>query len=243
MGIHKQHIAAAMATVSLATSCLSLQVFRLQREAIENLIRVSQTTAQTTCEAEYLEQDAAGSLLLQGMRGLSPQAGESEEFLVIDAACDQQITATKRKAAVAQEFKTRAGMYGRLVIPGVGIDVALIIPSAMSQAQAVTDAGDSACIMIGWHGPNTNVIADHNNQSFAPLSKVTVGMPAYIITENGQIDLRCSVVIDGHNAVTNITDLNYTPVEGIADYVCYTCQDNWRNVRIVGFNKQVNNPA
>lgn len=123
-----------------------------------------------------------------------------------------------------------ATYYGRLYIPSVGIDVGLY---QSSDRQAVVDMVDSACIFTMRYGQRTRLIADHYTQDFAPLLDVLEGDAAYIVTDAGEtIHMVCVEVLDGHNTGGGITDASKTNVIGQHDFLMYTCQGYWRNVRI-----------
>ena len=64
-------------------------------------------------------------------------------------------------------------MYGRLVIPSVGVNVALF--AVVSQAAA--DAQDSAAY---FPFKNYMLVADHWNQGFWKIKRCSVGTKAYI---------------------------------------------------------------
>ena len=118
--------------------------------------------------------------------------------------------------------------HGRLYIPDAKIDVALY----HTHKQYVTDRKDSANIFI-WKDYSGETIADHNNQEFAKLFSVEVGMTGYIQLASGDIvNIECVEVFDGHNVGKDITDDNGVSAMGRTDYMMYTCKDNWRNVRI-----------
>lgn len=222
------------AALSVTSSAYAYNMTATLQQMADNLVSISQSTAQISPDDSFLSQDYLGTVLTSSM--ITAISDQSSDFTAIASLCNQDISAAHRRASVANEISSRSGMFGRLVIPGAGIDVALIIPSSPSRNQAVTDAKDSACLMLGQHSADSKLIADHNNQAFRNLSSVTPGMSAYIITADGIINLTCSTAINGHNTTYEITDLNYNSVADIADYVCYTCQDSWRNVRVVGFN-------
>ena len=238
MVIQKQYIAAVMAAASLAVSCMSLQAFRYWQSNIENLVNVSQLTVQTNHEQDFVEQDKAGVLLLQSMT--APEDGNME-FPEIDSSCDGKIKTAiadaQRLERTKREMKSRPGMIGRLVIPGAGIDVALVRSFSASTDQAIADARDSACVYAPHVTTGPVLVADHNNQEFRTLSRTTQGMTAYIQTDTGRINLVCSVAMNGINDGFNIRDMNGNVVEDIADFVCYTCQQDWHHVRIVGLNR------
>lgn len=133
-------------------------------------------------------------------------------LLVIPAPCDS------------------ASYYGRLYIPSVDIDVGLY---QSSDRQATVDAEDSACIFTMRYGQRTHLIADHYTQAFSPLLDVLEGDAAYIVTETGEtIQMVCVEVLDGYNTGSGITDASKTNVVGQHDFLMYTCQGYWRNVRI-----------
>lgn len=128
-----------------------------------------------------------------------------------------------------------ASYYGRLHIPSVGIDVGLY---RSSDRQAVVDRKDSACIFRLSYGRRTCLIADHHTQSFATLFDVVEGTTGYIISHDGEIThIICMQVLDGHNTGKRITDKNKQNVIGDYDYLMYTCDGYWRNVRICQWNK------
>ena len=135
----------------------------------------------------------------------------------------------------ALEMDARAGMFGRLVIPDSGINVALFTDgegeTLAEKRQGICDAEDSAALYYDEEGA---VIADHNNQGFATLINVLPGQKAYIITSDSVIELICSKLIDGHNNNNKgLVDENYEPIRNAGDFICYTCKETWLDVRIV----------
>lgn len=229
----KQAISLLVAALSLASSGLTCQAAINDRQQLENLVAISQNTAQVEYDNSFCTTDYTGTILATSL------ANEKEvsepDFVNIASLCDQNIATATRKARVAREINSRSGMVGRLYIPGVGIDVAVFHSNDSSRNQAICDAADSAVLVSNLFAPGSQVIADHVNQDFRTLHNVTPGMSAYIITADRTINLVCTTAFNGHNTGTTISDLNYNDVTGIADYVCYTCQDCWQNVRVVGF--------
>ncbi|MGN0983124.1 MAG: hypothetical protein ACI4O0_09560 [Candidatus Limivicinus sp.] len=141
-----------------------------------------------------------------------------------------------RNRQVEQEIGTKPGMIGRLVIPRVGIDVALYTDgegaTEMEKLQNICDREDSAaffCDGIGY------LIADHNNQAFQVLDSVKQGDKAFILRGHSILSLECDLRMDGHNYGQGIVDEKGNYLSSLSDYVCYTCQDNWSNVSIAGF--------
>lgn len=117
--------------------------------------------------------------------------------------------------------------YGRLCIPEANIDVGLYYGAD----QAITDRQDSANIftMSVFDGL---YIADHNNQEFANLYAIVVGMRGYLTLANGEVlNIVCTDVFNGHHTGKHIVDENgNTNLDG--DYLMYTCRDSWQNILI-----------
>lgn len=146
---------------------------------------------------------------------------------------------------VWREMHNREYMEGRLLIPSVGIDVALITwgtePSGESNQdkiieivrQDVVDQEDSA--LLYFDDPVGNIIADHSNQDFVKLTDVKVGDAAYILSGDRMVTLECSFTTDGINTGYGITDMDGGWHHDNADYVCYTCLEDWTHIQIVGF--------
>ena len=134
------------------------------------------------------------------------------------------------------EKHRREFMEGRLLIPAVGIDVALIYwgegGSDEEIRQNVTDAADSALLYFDGGG---NVIADHKTQNFMTLTEVQPGDAAYILSGDSVYTLRCDLVTDGINTGNGITDADGKTVTERESFTCYTCMEDWTKVRIVGF--------
>lgn len=115
---------------------------------------------------------------------------------------------------------------GRLHIPDLGIDVALYDDSR----QGACDRVDSACC-FSWQNQPGKIIADHSNQDFSVLHDAAPGMTGYIVLSSGEIvNIRCVEAARGHNTGMAITDLDYTSVIGMYDYLMYTCMNGWQNI-------------
>lgn len=138
-------------------------------------------------------------------------------------------TTVPSPTSIAAECASRPGMYGRLRIPSVGINVAVFSVNS----QATIDALDSAAI-YGGNGGTT--IADHQNQGFRAIANCVPGSTvAYIDTPEGTQKYICSVRMTGHNVMTALTDesLNVFTYGGL---IMYTCRDNSYNIWIVCFD-------
>lgn len=141
-----------------------------------------------------------------------------------------------RNRQVEQEISGKPGMVGRLVIPGVGINVALYTngegATEEEMLQNLCDREDAAAFFCDGMG---YLIADHNNQSFRVLDGVSLGDKAFILRGHSILSLECDLKMDGHNYGKGIVDAEGNYVSSLSDYVCYTCQDSWNNVSVVGF--------
>ena len=144
-----------------------------------------------------------------------------------------------------QEMHDREFMEGRLVIPSVGIDVALLSWGTEPAGdydqdkivelvrQAVVDDADSALLYND--DPVGNIIADHSTQAFSALPSVKTGDKAYILSGDRIVTLTCDFVTDGVNTGYGITDKDGGWHHEGTDYVCYTCMEDWTHILIAGF--------
>ena len=118
--------------------------------------------------------------------------------------------------------------YGRLYVPDAKIDVALYV----GWAQGICDRQDSANI-FSFGLDEGKTIADHSTQEFRKLFSVRVGTQGYIELKNGDIiNIVCTDIFNGHNIGYAITDEDGNNVMDVADFMMYTCRNDWRNVRI-----------
>ena len=127
----------------------------------------------------------------------------------------------------------RSGFIGRLVIPSVGIDLACRESFDGVTAQKYVDEKDSAAI---YWVKNARVVADHNNQGFANLSKVNIGDNAELYLKDGsQVSYVVVNKFQGHNTEYELTDNDYNCIfdDNIGGLTLYTCYAGWRNVWIV----------
>lgn len=128
--------------------------------------------------------------------------------------------------------KAKKWMHGRLSIPDVGIDVALV----QSMDQGVVDAQDSA----GYFQWNSAwLIADHYNQGFDYIKQCTVGMKCYIDNGSETEIYECIETGYGHNTGYDITDNSYKSVlsHNPGKVVMYTCDNGWQNIAFVVWAK------
>ena len=141
---------------------------------------------------------------------------------------------------VWREMHNRAYMEGRLLIPSVGIDVALFNEGDNKEnkstevlRQDIVDLEDSA--LLYYDDPVGNIIADHSNQDFAKLPGVKIGDAAYILSGDRMVTLECVFTTDGVNTGYGITDMDGGWHHDDTDYVCYTCLEDWTHIQMVGF--------
>ena len=140
----------------------------------------------------------------------------------------------RMNAGVEAEKAYNRRMIGRLYIPEQEIYVALYdCVNFFGDWQYITDLEDSSCYFT--IDPPHIMIGDHCTQEFARLPEVESGDMAYIIRGDSIEKLLCVALIDGHNTGEHITDGDYSRVDNLYDYICYTCINGWRNIRIVGF--------
>ena len=123
------------------------------------------------------------------------------------------------------------GTAGRLVIPSVGINVALNLPG--EDAQAVTDEPDSACWMEYAFDLNP-VIGDHVNQDFGALPRVQSGDECMIVKDGVPYRYVCTAVRHGRNTEEDVIDERGDSIfRRGEDMLCmYTCENGWRYVFI-----------
>lgn len=136
-------------------------------------------------------------------------------------------------------FSGEFGTAGRLMIPSVGIDVALYACGSSSEyadeQQKIVDNRDSAAYIEQAH-TNDYVIADHNHQGFNAI-KSSVPYETYAYINFGSYVQRyvCTEVGQGKNLGNNLIDwngrsLNYDPIPG--GLAMYTCNANSTDVTI-----------
>ena len=127
---------------------------------------------------------------------------------------------------VLKEMANRPGMVGRLVIPSVGVNVALFSGSS----QAIVDAQDSAAY---FSAGNAMVIGDHWNQGFTKIKSCTVGTKAYIYRDDSIETLTCTNVCRGINNDYDILYEDGTSATTGSWLLMYTCNGaNYHDITI-----------
>lgn len=131
---------------------------------------------------------------------------------------------------IAEEQAER-GIYARLYIYSLGVDVALFYPSDLNKLQYYVDQKDSAAL-FDWSNNNV-VIADHNYQGFDKIKKAVPGKTvAYIAKPYETVKLKCVAKIP--EAFKTGTGLVCRDGTSILDsysgkYVMYTCNSSSAN--------------
>lgn len=141
----------------------------------------------------------------------------------------------QKRLEIKRQMNSRGGMVGRLIIPDVDLDVAVIRASIYngSHNQAVVDARDSAAWMYDWGA--AVLIGDHNNQGFEKMKGAIPNVTKCYINNGDTIKTYiCIKNIQGHNTGSSITDANYRSLSGdnAGGLIMYTCNENWRNITI-----------
>lgn len=121
------------------------------------------------------------------------------------------------------------GTAGRLVIPSVGINVAVYLPG--EDAQATCDEEDSACWME-FRSDLNGVIGDHVNQEFSELFYVRPGDACSIFKRGREYRYVCVSTGYGSNIETDVLDAEGNSLFDCGrDRLCmYTCANGWRYV-------------
>lgn len=129
--------------------------------------------------------------------------------------------------SVVAEQKKKRWIYGRFIIPDVGVNVAII----QSSLQSVCDAEDSACY---WPYEGNNYIADHHDQGFEVIKQCKVGTESFIYNGENIQRFVCVETLRGHNTTWCITRENWQCLSD--DYqehlITYTCDGCWQNIAI-----------
>lgn len=151
----------------------------------------------------------------------------SKKFsMVCDAEVKAKFDSEVSNETVLKEMANRPGMVGRLVIPSVGVNVALFSGSS----QAIVDAQDSAAY---FSAGNAMVIGDHWNQGFTKIKSCTVGTKAYIYRGDSIETLTCTNVCRGINNDYDILYEDGTSATTGSWLLMYTCNGaNYHDVTI-----------
>lgn len=151
----------------------------------------------------------------------------SKKFsMVCDAKVKAESSLEVSNETVLEEMANRPGMVGRLVIPSVGVNVALFSGSD----QAIVDAQDSAAY---FSAGNSMVIGDHWNQGFTKIKSCTVGTKAYIYRGDSIEALTCTNVCRGINNDYDILYEDGTSVTTGSWLLMYTCNGaNYHDITI-----------
>ena len=133
--------------------------------------------------------------------------------------CDKELkekTGGVSNESVQAEMQRRPGMNGRLVIPSVGVNVALFD----GHAQRFVDAKDSAAYFLAG---NTMVVGDHWNQGFSKIKNCHAGTLAYIYRGTSVQTLTCTGVCSGINGDSDLLSADGSSATMGGGTLMYTC--------------------
>ena len=134
-------------------------------------------------------------------------------------------------------FDGAYGDGGNLFIPSVGVEVPLYKTEGDEHGQEITDRGYSAALLTSFAMP---VIADHKNQGFERIKTCLPNKTkALILTRNQVEEYLCTARMVGSNVEDDILDDQGNSIDySGADLCLYTCNEDWRHVTIVLFDKK-----
>lgn len=150
---------------------------------------------------------------------------------------DTRANLEKAKSAVWRSLGE--GSDGRLLVPGLGVDIALKKISIMSSDQDLQNTvdlpGNGAWIIeSGWA---ENVIADHRSQGFGGLLLAQPGTEAFVCLPTGTIlELSCVSVENGLNDGV-LRHPDGTVLAMTEPWVLYTCRQDSGHIRISAWEK------
>ena len=128
--------------------------------------------------------------------------------------------------SVQAEMQRRPGMNGRLVIPSVGVNVALFD----GHAQRFVDAKDSAAYFLAG---NTMLVGDHWNQGFSKIKNCHAGTLAYIYRGTSVQTLTCTGVCSGINGDSDLLYADGSSATMGGGTLMYTCNGaNYHDVTL-----------
>ena len=142
-----------------------------------------------------------------------------------DKEFDEKMSSVSNES-VLSEMQRRPGMYGRLSIPSVGVNVALFTGSA----QSLVDAPDSAAY---FPAGNSMLIADHWNQGFTKIKGCHVGTRAYIYKGASIQTLTCTGICQGVNNDYDLLCADGSSATMSGNTLMYTCNGaNYHDITI-----------
>lgn len=171
----------------------------------------------------------------------TPETAETEESAspadeepVVEYFCEddddilvEEAIETPDEAKPKSEPKvTVTGQPGRLVIPDLGINVAMV----WGLDQSIVDAPDSAAT---WSTGAGITIADHWNQG--NYTNIQYSVPGSTIAYVDNTAYVCISCFEGHNIGYTVTDESGNDVMnalGAGQVLLYTCNGCWQNVHV-----------
>lgn len=153
------------------------------------------------------------------------------KYLSSEEIIGESFSSSMDTAIVAAEIASRSGMIGRLVIPSVGVNVALF----NRYSQGTVDCKDSAGT-YRYRGGQM-VIADHKNQGFDAM-KASIPNETIAYINDGRF-IKSYICIDNNVGKNKNTGIPYDLLDCNGDSIyfqnengicMYTCNDHWSNI-------------
>ena len=129
-------------------------------------------------------------------------------------------------AKVADEMNSRYGMVGRLIIPDVGINVALFDTELGIDAQVLVNRVDSACMFPAGIWGDEALIGDHNYQGFDGIKSAVANKTiAYINDGSTFTGYVCTFVGKGYRTDDGLYNKNWGSIfnDNSGGLCMYTC--------------------
>lgn len=191
---------------------------------------VSINTDESEIKAQLAGNDIDDQLIVNQIKEQPSKDEQKEQLIESDANDNNNASQQEETKKQEKSSKVNAPYVGTFSIPGLGLNVKCY----SSWEQSVVDAKNSAAYFIGY---GHEVIADHKNQGFDKIKKCSVGTTAVFETNGKQLEYVCVDKINGHNTGKDLTDNNYKSIDEYypGALVCYTCNENWKNITIVFF--------
>ena len=204
-----------------------------------------------------------GALVFMGTMENTPESTPESSAESVDSESSAESSAESSSTPVSDWDYYDGGRYGdkgRLIIPSVGVSVALYQCDWFDKShggQTCVDNYDSAAWLVSENTPdfwsdyfdNSVIIADHTEQGFNAIKSMTCGDIAYIYNSDGTCEKYEHIKTDynGSNVNTYLPDLNYnlwkprwsdgqyaTIGHEYPEYITmYTCNDWYGSITLV----------
>lgn len=156
----------------------------------------------------------------------STEEGSQDESVNKEPPTPEVNPYAKELVAVAEEIKSRFGMVGRLIIPDLGVNVALFDTEVGIDSQVLVDRADSACMFPSGIFGNEALIGDHNYQGFEAIKDAEVNKSiAYINDGNKYTSYICTEIGIGTRGTYTLYNKNGESLfdKTSGGIIMYTC--------------------